>query len=334
MNRMSAYPRRQFIKQVATTTSLGALWTSNGSRSCASGAIRETEHFWCRLAPEGPYIDSQREHKAFGFDDGKIYVSDDNAKSWANSIAFPDANNITFSCFLKNGNILFATREKLFLTNDRLKSYRQIVVKDREGKDYMAHRPQDPDQPGWYYHSLDGIHTWDIDGREMLVWGNYCNVRGGPVPVNIYYSTDGGETVKIAYSFGRNPKFQEKGVDPTAFLGDPTNPVICRHIHAVVYHPAERAFYACTGDIDRGDGMECHWMRGIYDSRSDTWEWKILISVNSNSRYKSGGVNFVDGQMYWAADANGPKPADQKHDRGIFRCDPKDFTDQSKHVLL
>ena len=29
---------------------------------------------------------------------------------------------------------------------------------------------------------------------------------GGPVPVNIYYSTDSGQTVKIAYSFGQNPK--------------------------------------------------------------------------------------------------------------------------------
>jgi len=58
------------------------------------------------------------------------------------------------------------------------------------------------------------------------VWGNYCNVLGGPVPVNIYYSTDGGETVKIAYSFGRNPKFQEKDTEPESYLGDATNSVI------------------------------------------------------------------------------------------------------------
>lgn len=69
---------------------------------------------------------------------------------------------------------------------------------------------QNPAQPGWYFHSLDGVHTWDIDGSEMLVWGNYCNRLGGPVPVNIYYSIDGGETVKLAYSFGRNSKFQER----------------------------------------------------------------------------------------------------------------------------
>jgi hypothetical protein len=236
---------------------------------------------------------------------------------------------------LKNGNVLFATREKLFLSTDNLKTHRQIIVQNRDGSAYLPHTPKDPEQPGWYFHPLDGIHTWDIDGKEMLVWGNYCNVLGGPVPVNIYYSTDGGETVKIAYSFGRNPSFQEKGADPATYLGDPNNPIFCRHIHCVTYHPAERAFYACTGDIDREDhGHECHWLRGIYDPGTDRWEWQVLVSVNSNSRYKSGGINFVNGQLYWASDANGYKRPGEKHDRGIFRCAPADLTNPARHTLL
>jgi hypothetical protein len=157
---------------------------------------------------------------------------------------------------------------------------------------------------------------------------------GGPVPVNIYYSTDSGQTVKIAYSFGRNPNFQEKGTAPEAYLGDPSNPVICRHVHSVVFNPLERAFYACTGDLDRGWGHECHWMRGTYNAVSDEWDWQVLVSVNSNSRYKSGGINFVDGQLYWAADANGPKADDEKYDRGIFCCAPSDLADPQKHRRL
>jgi hypothetical protein len=262
--------------------------------------INETEHFWYRLAPEGPYIDSQRDNKAFGFSDGKIFLSEDSAKTWAHGATFADAENIGFSCILKNGNILFATRQHLFLSTDNLKTYRQIIVNDG-GRDYLPHTPRDPDQPGWYFHPLDGVHTWEIDGKEMLVWGNYCNVLGGPVPVNIYYSTDSGQTVKIAYSFGRNPKFQEPGIDPSLYLGDPENSVICRHIHSVVFNPAEQAFYACTGDINRGDGDECHWMRGTYDLQADEWDWKVLVSVDANSRYKSGGISFVDGMLYWAA---------------------------------
>jgi hypothetical protein len=55
--------------------------------------------------------------------------------------------------------------------------------------------------------------------------------------------------------------------------------------------------------------------------------------VDSNSRYKCGGINFIDGKCYWIADANGPAIAN-RHDRGIFVCDPKDITDTSKHTLL
>jgi len=327
--------RRQFLAAATASATAGGLLGPGISRLCAEGAaLRETDHFWFRLAPEGPYIDSQRENKAFGFGDGKIFLSEDNAKSWAHSAAFPDAANITFSCLLKNGNVLFATREKLFLSTDNLKTHREIVVKNRDGSDYRPHTPQNPEQPGWYFHPLDGIHTWDIDGSEMLVWGNYCNVLGGPVPVNIYYSTDSGQTVKLAYSFGPNPHFQEKGTQPASFLGNPDNPVICRHIHAVVFNPAERAFYACTGDINRGHGNECHWLRGTYDAQADHWDWRVIVSVNSNSRYKSGGINFAGGQLYWAADANGPKGASDRHDRGIFRCAPADLPDPAKHTLL
>src|SRR5687767_9591942 len=223
---MSQQPlhRRHFLGTAAAMA--GGLLSPGVSRlHAASAAIRETDHFWFRLAPEGPYIDSQRENKAFGFGEGKIFLSEDNAESWAHSAAFPDAANITFSCLLKNGNILFATREKLFLSTDNLKTHREIVVKTRDGSDYRPHPPKNPDQPGWYFHTLDGIHTWDIDGKELLVWGNYCNVLGGPVPVNIYYSTDSGETVKLAYSFGKNPHFQEKGAPTESHLGDPNNPV-------------------------------------------------------------------------------------------------------------
>lgn len=329
--------RRGFLGAAVAATAAGGVLGAGATRlrAAAPGEVGETPHFWYRLAPEGPYIDSQRGSRAFGFKDDRIFLSEDNARSWSQSAAFPDAENITWSCFLKNGNIIFATRERLFLSNDNLKSHHEIIVKDRQGGDYLPHKAKDPNQPGWYFHSLDGVHTWDVDGREMLVWGNYCNVLGGAVPVNIFYSVDGGETVKLAYSFGRNPVFQEPGATPDSFLGDPSNPIVARHVHCVAYNPAERAFYACTGDHDReGVGHEVHWLRGTYDAKADSWDWKVLISVDSNSRFKSGGFNFIGDQMYWAADANGTAAEDGSYDRGIFRCPTADPTDTTKHVQL
>lgn len=328
----SSLNRRRFLGVTATTIG-GLLLPDTAKLIAAPSDVASTEHFWYRLAPEGPYIDSQRGHQAFGFGDGKIFLSEDNGRTWPHSAEFAEAENITWSVILKNGNILFATRAQLFLSTDNLRTHRALTVKNPDGSDYLPHTPKNPDQPGWYFHSLDGEHTWEVNGREMLVWGNYCNVLGGPVPVNIYYSTDSGQTVKIAYGFGQNPKFQEKDTEPGKLLGNPGNQVICRHIHSVAYNPAENAFYACTGDIDRGHGNEVHWLRGTYDAKADTWAWKVLVSVNSDSRFKSGGINFVDGRLYWVADANGPKVG-AEHDRGIFSCAPADLANKEAHTLL
>ena len=193
------------IFAAAITLMLAASTSLNAAPAIAG----ETEHFFYRAAPEGPYIDSQRDNKAFGFGSGKIFLSEDNAESWAHRAEFPDADKITWSVILKNGNILFATSAQLFLSKDNLKTHRAVTVKKADGSDYIPHTPVDPALPGWYFHSLDGEHCFEVEGKEMLVWGNYCNVVGGAVPVNIYYSTDSGETVKLAYSFGQNKHFQQ-----------------------------------------------------------------------------------------------------------------------------
>jgi hypothetical protein len=306
-----------------------------GAGSAAAGSVAgETDHFWYRAQPAGMYIDSQRDNKAFAYADGKICLSEDNGQTWPHSTAFPDAPRITFSHILKNGNILFATGARLYLSTNNLKTYQQLTVKAQDGSDYVPHTPKNPELPGWYFHTLPGVISWDVNGAEMMVWGNYCNVIGGATPVNIYYSTDSGRTVKIAYTFGQNPFFSDNGSggggQGGTLLGDPRNPILARHVHTVAYNPVENAFYACTGDGTRGLGHECHWLKGTYDAQRDRWSWKVLVSDVSNSRYKCGGINFVDGKVYWISDANGPKP----YDRGIFRCDPADLTKPEKHTLL
>lgn len=294
----------------------------------------ETDHFWYRLGPADIYIDSQRGNKAFGRADGQVMLSEDNGETWPHVLAFPDANNVTFSCILGNGNIVFATREKLFLSEDNLQSCEEIIVKGLDGSDYLPHTPQDPDRPGWYFHTLAGVNTFDVKGTEMLVWGNYCNVSGGATPVNIYYSTDGGRTVKLAYAFGQSPYTRDNGSpgggSEGTILGNPDNPVCCRHVHTVAYNPAEDAFYACTGDHDKPEGYEVHWLKGKYDAAADSWDWQVLLSDRMNSRYKAGGINFVDGDLYWISDSNCREP----YDRGVFRCRPEDLTAIEKHTML
>lgn len=329
--------RRRFLRAAEATA--GMMWMADvpglaANRSNARSPLASTDHFWYRLQPAGPYIDSQRDNKAFGLSDATIFLSEDNARTWSHRLLFPDARTITFSVILKNGNILFATGSKLYLSTDNLKTYRPITVKNADGTDYVPHTPRNPEHPGWYFHPLDGVHTWDVHGVEMLAWGNYCNVLGGAAPVNIYYSTDSGQTVKIAYAFGQNPQYRDNGApgggSTGTLLGHPENPVLSRHVHCVAYNPVENAFYACTGDRDTGDKHECHWLKGTYDASRDKWQWTVLVSAASNARYKSGGINLVDGKLYWIADANGPEP----YDRGVFRCDPADIARPETHTLL
>ncbi|MEN6493423.1 MAG: twin-arginine translocation signal domain-containing protein [Thermoguttaceae bacterium] len=335
-----AVTRRGFLG--ATAAAAGGLLlpgaTGLGAEpSAGTSDYPSTAHFWYRPQPAGPYIDSQRKNKAFGRTEGKILLSEDNGRTWPHSLAFPEASRVTFSVILNNGNVLFATGTQLYLSTDSLKTIKPITVKDEKGADYIPHTPKNPENPGWYFHTLSGVNSGEVNGAEMLVWGNYCNVLGGATPVNIYYSTDNGQTVKIAYCFGQNPVFRDNGSPGGGktgeLLGNPDNPVICRHVHAVAYNPAENAFYACTGDHDRAEAPgkhECHWLRGTYDAAKDKWQWKVLVSTESNTRYKSGGINIVDGQVYWISDANGAKP----HDRGIFRCAPADIANPAKHTLL
>ena len=332
MESKTTVSRRHFVG----TALAGAAFSGMELSLLAAGhSTGENEHFWYRLAhTDGPFIDTQRDSRAFGIGNGKIFLSEDNAKTWSQEADFADTENILFSSFQANGNLVFATRDHLFVSKDNLKTLQEVTVKDRDGSDYIPHTPRDPEKAGWYFYSLDGVNTFDVKGTEMLIWGNYCNVRTEPVPSNVYYSTDGGETVKIAYSFGQNPHFQYKDAEKESWLGDPDNSTICRHIHSVSYNSAEDAFYACSGDIERGHGLECNWLRGKYDASADSWEWKVVASSDANSRYKSGGINFVDGEVYWVADANGPKTIREVYDRGIFKCDPADIANKDKHTKI
>lgn len=332
--------RRRFLAQVALTAAGGSIATQTLG-ALEPGETGETDHFFYRLADaDAPWVDTQRGSRAFAFSEGRIHVSDDNSRTWKHSAAFEDARNIQFSSILEDDSIVFATQRRIFHASPDLTRVEERTVLDPGGGPYRIHPLRENEVPGWYFYSLDGIHTFDVNGvGEMLIWGNYCNVRTGPVPVNIYYSTDGGKTIRTAYRFGQNPAFQYKDTDPgdrTLWVGNPDNPAVCRHIHSVTYNPVENAFYACTGDIDRkiGVGLECHWLRGTYDPGEDAWDWRIVVSSDANSRYKCGGMNFHEGKIYWVADANGPKTIREVYDRGVFRCAPEDIPDKTKHEVL
>lgn len=336
MQNKNMIDRRSFIGTTTTAAAGLILPTGGVFNIIGKDNFPSTKDFWYRRVKGGPFVDTQLGSLAFGFTDKQIMLSHDNCATWSNQLDFWDAKHITFSHIFKNGNLLVGTRNRLYLSTNGLKTIEEIAVKNPDGSDYLPHVPKDSNYPGWYFFTLPGEDSWMINGKEMLVWGNYSNVEGGSVPVNIYYSIDNGQTVKIAYSFGQNPRFKDYGDNKDksngTLLGNPDNPKFCRHVHNVSYNPEEDAFYACTGDgrPSVGAQQEVKWLKGRYDAAADEWTWVVLIEAEFNSRYKSGGINFVDNKLYFTSDANGKEP----YDRGIFRCDPADFLNIEKHELL
>jgi hypothetical protein len=169
MGHVKRLNRRRFLEIASAVGVARGPVARAQSSDPAQPRVGETEYFWYREQPAGKYIDSQRGNKSFSYAEGKVFLSTDNSRTWRHSADFPDASRITFSHILKNGNILFATGSKLYLSTDNLKSYREVIVKTPDGADYIPHVPKNPELPGWYFHTLPGVVSWDIDGKEMMV---------------------------------------------------------------------------------------------------------------------------------------------------------------------
>ncbi len=91
MNKTLSGQRRDFLSTAVALTAGGFLSTNDSVIHAAE--VGRTEHFLYRLAPQWPYIDSQRGHKAFAFDHTRVLLSEDNGNTWAYRAAFEDAEN-------------------------------------------------------------------------------------------------------------------------------------------------------------------------------------------------------------------------------------------------
>ena len=273
------------------------------------------------------------DNKAFAYADGMLFLSEDNGRTWPHSLAFPDAQRITFSHILKNGNILFATGAKLYLSTDNLKT---LPADHGEGSGRLGLPPAHAAEPG---ESPAGTSTRSrassrgtCNGAEMLVWGNYCNVLGGATP--------GQHLLLDRQRAHREDRLCLRTESPFSgqrlagrrqdrhAAGQPRQPgSLPPRAHGGV-QPRRKRVLCLHGRCGLAAwGTSATGCEAPTTRRRTSGSGRSSSRTHSNSRYKSGGINFVDGQLYWISDANGPEP----YDRGIFRCDPADL-DQSREA--
>ena len=233
---------------------------------------------------------------------------------------------------LSNGNIVLFCGSRAYYSTDNLTTISPCIVLDKDGSPYVFHTPVNPSYPGGYFYFMGGFAEYN----GVAVMGTYSNSNLGASPVNLYYTLDG-ITWKVFYTFGQNPKYTDNGTamggTGGTLLGDPSNPLIARHIHAVNVG-YDGNFYACTGD----DGYEMHFLKCVYSSGSDTWSVNDLLSGESTNwqRMRALGVYEKDGYLYWGSDGPGTFSYNgvDYECLGIYKCPVADINDPSKHILL
>gem|GEM_PF-1565146 len=233
---------------------------------------------------------------------------------------------------LENGTIVLFCVNKMYYSTDNMTTINPCTVLDKNGSPYTYHTPVSDSYPGSYFHFMNGFE----EKAGVCLLGNYGNSATGACPINLYYSLDG-ITWKVIYTFGQDPNCTDNGTPSGGtggtLLGDPTNPLIARHVHAINIGD-DGSFYACTGDV----GPEMHFLKCTYDRGSDTWTINDVLAGASRNwqRMRALGVYVRNGYYYWGSD--GPGTFDYNgvtYDCwGIYKCPIADINDPSKHVLL
>jgi uncharacterized protein (TIGR02145 family) len=233
---------------------------------------------------------------------------------------------------LNNGNIILFCGSKIYYSDNNLATITPCTVLNKDGSPYILHTPVNAAYPGSYFNFMAGF----AENNGVYVMGNYSNSWVGASPVNLYYTMDG-ITWKVFYTFGQNPNYTDNGSSAGGsggtLLGDPGNPLIARHIHAVNVGE-DGNFYACSGD----GNQEIHVLRCNYSPGTDTWSVTDLLNSESRNwqRMRTLGLFEKNGYLYWGSDGPGTFTSGgvTYNCYGIYKCAIADINDASKHVLL
>lgn len=218
---------------------------------------------------------------------------------------------ITLARVFSNGNVMFATAKTVYYSTDGLVNINTSTILDKNGAAYVFHTPANASFPGAYFYQSNVAPPMTIDGSEAYVFGNYANNGGqvglGASPIVIWYTVDNGQTVKEIYTFGQNTNYRDDGTAGGGatgnLLGDAANTKKVRHCHAVTQRPGTDTFYFASGDAE-GANNEIRWVR--LDYSGGVWTVNhILESVNANTRWKCGNLNFYNDEIYFTADSTG-----------------------------
>lgn len=229
---------------------------------------------------------------------------------------------VTCARVFSNGYLMFATAKTVYYSTDGLANINTSTILDKNGSAYTFHTPSNASFPGAYFYQSNSAPPMTLNGSEAYVFSNYANNGGqvglGASPIVIWFTTDYGQTVKEIFTFGQNTNYRDDGTagggSTGALLGDSGQSRKTRHCHCVTQRPGTDTFYCAFGDAE-GVNNEVRWVR--LDYSSGVWTVNhILESVNANTRWKTGNLNFYNDEIYFTADSTGTVATS---DRGVHK---------------
>jgi len=294
---------------------------SNSMDAIRTEMIWENEGLYAKLVNNdnvgyGLRLVYQKDSKKIAVFADSVFLSLDNGLTYPYKNYNLDAENITFGVMYSNNAILLASSsKKLYVSYDSLQTITERTLKDTSGNDYVYHTPVNLLFPGEYFKVIDIPKTFIDNGIEMFLIGNYGNIQQAN-PTNIYYSADTLKTIKIAYTFGIDSSYRDNGGTPSSvagnYLGDTNNPIVCRHVHSVVFSDIDTSYYAATGDSwpNNTGQLESRWIKGKYNKELDEWVWVDFRDYGDALYWKSTALEVINDTIYFGSDG----------DKGIYKA--------------
>jgi len=284
---------------------------------------------------------SDGDNLLYSTDAGVTYTT----KAWGTqyTAGLPVYNKaIAFSYVFDDGTVMFCTAAAAYRSTDGLVNINSVTPKNMDGSDFVFHTPVDPTRPGAYFWTMNMDNKKEyVNGREMVVWGNYCNNAGGlglgASPVVLWYTNDKGATIKNLYIFGQNDNYRDdgsaQGSTTGTLLGDPLNPLIARHIHCISRRAGTYEWWSGTGDIGTTREEICV-LKHIYNRNTDVWTHAIILqNLNDNERYKLGNIAFIDpDNLIFACDSTTGAGNVAPSERGVQRTTVANFGTSSTQL--
>jgi hypothetical protein len=273
-----SYKTRRLLEELATFSS--ELSDSNYSKVLLHFGdyvyvdTYENDHIYWKYDAQNIVASRDTRVLKFTVATNTVSLSIDSGVTYPYSKAVAGLTMVQFAYICANGDIAFASGDKIYRSIDNLTTVTEIGPTGSDGNPYVPVANENYSQVGCSSFMDEAV-------GDPIFWGNYSNAAGIMYDnINIWGTVDNFATIKSYYKFG-------------------TPNTDCKHIHNITKHPD--GYFVChTGDGQVG--TDARWLKIVYNDGLDTITLTELYSGDNTSKYFASGIGYNDSNVYWCTD--------------------------------